>query len=99
MGIKDWPAVERPREKLLARGPQALSDAELLAIFISSGVAGHSAVDLARLLLARFGDLRGALEASHGELCGAPGVGDACYAALQGALELGRRHLECTLRR
>jgi len=99
MGIKDWPAVERPREKLLARGPQALSDAELLAIFISSGVAGHSAVDLARLLLARFGDLRGALEASHGELCGAPGVGDASYAALQGALELGRRHLECTLRR
>ena len=55
MGIKDWPAVERPREKLLARGAQALSDAELLAIFISSGVAGHSAVDLARLLLARFG--------------------------------------------
>ncbi len=99
MGIKDWPAVERPREKLLARGAQVLSDAELLAIFIGSGIAGHSAVDLARLLLTRFGDLRGALEAGHGELCGAPGVGDACYALLQGALELGRRHLECTLRR
>ena len=99
MGIKDWPAVERPREKLLARGAQTLSDAELLAIFIGSGVAGHTAVDLARMLLARFGDLRAALEASHAEFCGAPGVGDACYALLQGALELGQRHLECRLRR
>jgi DNA repair protein RadC len=99
MGIKDWPAAERPREKLLASGVQSLSDAELLAIFVGSGVAGHSALDLSRMLLVRFGNLRAVLDASHEEFCRAPGVGDACYALLQGALELGRRHLECKLRR
>jgi DNA repair protein RadC len=99
MGIKDWPAVERPREKLLARGAQALSDAELLAIFVGSGVAGHTALDLSRALLTRFGDLRAALDASHAEFCRAPGAGDARYALLQAALELGRRYLECRLRR
>lgn len=99
MGIKHWPAVERPREKLLARGAQALSDAELLAIFIGSGIAGHTALDLSRLLLARFGDLRATLDANHEEICRAPGVGDACYALLQAALELGRRYLECRIRR
>lgn len=55
MTIKDWPADERPREKLLSRGPEALSDAELLAIFLRTGVAGKSAVDLARELLMVFG--------------------------------------------
>lgn len=99
MGIKHWPAVERPREKLLARGVQALSDAELLAIFIGSGIAGHTALDLSRLLLARFGDLRATLDANHEEFCRTPGVGDACYALLQAALELGRRYLECRIRR
>ncbi len=99
MRIKDWPAVERPREKLLARGGQALSDAELLAIFVGSGVAGHTALDLSRALLARFGDLRTALDAGHEEFCRAPGVGDARYALLQAALELGRRYLESRLRR
>jgi DNA repair protein RadC len=99
MGIKHWPAVERPREKLLARGAQALSDAELLAIFIGSGIAGHTALDLSRLLLARFGDLRATLDANHEEFCRTPGVGDACYALLQAALELGRRYLECRIRR
>lgn len=99
MGIKNWPAVERPREKLLARGAQALSDAELLAIFVGSGVTGHTALDVSRLLLARFGDLRAALDAGHEEFCRTPGVGDACFALLQGALELGQRYLECRLRR
>ena len=99
MGIKDWPAPERPREKLLARGAQALSDAELLAIFVGSGVAGHTALDLSRMLLTRLGDLRATLDAGREELCLTPGVGDACYALLQGAMELGRRHLECKLRR
>ncbi len=99
MAIKDWPAVERPREKLLARGAGALSDAELLALFVGSGVAGHTALDLSRALLARFGDLRGALDADHGEFCRVPGAGDACYALLQAALEIGRRYLECRLRR
>jgi DNA repair protein RadC len=99
MGIKDWPAAERPREKLLARGVQALSDAELLAVFVGSGVAGHTALDLSRMLLTRLGDLRATLDAGREELCLTPGVGDACYALLQGAMELGRRHLECKLRR
>lgn len=99
MGIKSWPAVERPREKLLARGAQALSDAELLAIFVGSGIAGHTALDLSRDLLTRFGDLRATLDAGHEEICHSPGVGDACYALLQGAMELGRRYLECRLRR
>ena len=82
MGIKDWPAQERPRERLLARGAQALSDAELLAIFVGSGVAGHTALDLSRMLLARFGDLRATLDASHEEFCRAPGVGDAAVGPL-----------------
>jgi DNA repair protein RadC len=99
MGIKDWPAVERPREKLLLRGPQALSDAELLAIFVGSGVAGATALDLSRALLARFGGLRGTLDAGREAVCAAPGMGDARYARLQAALELGRRHLESRLRR
>ena len=58
MPITDWPQDERPREKLLARGPAALSDAELLAIFLRTGVAGKTAVDLARELLVEFGTLR-----------------------------------------
>ncbi|MCF0019985.1 UPF0758 domain-containing protein, partial [Stutzerimonas stutzeri] len=62
MSIRDWPASERPREKLLDQGAAALSDAELLAIFLRTGVAGKSAVDLARYLLAEFGSLRALLE-------------------------------------
>ena len=58
MSITDWPADERPREKLLARGAEYLSDAELLAIFLRTGVSGKSAVDLARDLLTGFGGLR-----------------------------------------
>ena len=58
MAISDWPEAERPREKLLARGPSSLSDAELLAIFLRTGVAGKTALDLARDLLVEFGGLR-----------------------------------------
>ena len=58
MPISDWPQAERPREKLVSRGPSTLSDAELLAIFLRTGVAGKTAVDLARDLLTRFGSLR-----------------------------------------
>ena len=65
MAITDWPADERPREKLLAQGAAALSDAELLAIFLRMGVAGMSAVDLARELLRRFGSLTAIFAASH----------------------------------
>ena len=61
MSIKDWPANERPREKLLRSGPEALSSAELLAIILNHGRAGQTALDLARDLLKRFDGLRGLL--------------------------------------
>ena len=99
MRITDWPPEERPREKLLARGPQALSDAELLSIFLRTGVRGHTALDLCRALLTRFGDLRSLLDASKAEICRAPGIGSAKYAEFQASLELGRRYLESRLRR
>ena len=94
MPITDWPEQERPREKLLARGPAALSDAELLAIFLRTGVRGKSAVDLARELLTRFGSLRALLEAGCAQFCESPGLGDAKYAQLQAVLEMARRHLQ-----
>jgi len=93
MAIKDWPARERPRERLLKHGPQSLSDAELLAIFLRTGVRGKSAVDLARELLDRFGSLRGLLAAECDTFCDAPGLGRAKFTQLQAALEMGRRHL------
>ena len=93
MPITDWPAEERPREKLLARGATALSDAELLAIFLRTGVAGKSAVDLARDLLRQFGGLRALLKASQQEFCAEKGLGQAKYAQLQAVLEMARRHL------
>ncbi|TAN54039.1 MAG: hypothetical protein EPN19_08235, partial [Betaproteobacteria bacterium] len=65
MAISDWPAAERPRERLLALGAGALSDAELLAVFLRTGVRGKSAVDMARELLARFGGLGGLLGAGR----------------------------------
>ncbi|APZ43877.1 RadC family protein [Acidihalobacter ferrooxydans] len=99
MAIKDWPADERPREKLLQRGPGALSDAELLAIFLRTGVAGKSAVDLARELLDTFGGLRPLLEADIAGFCAGKGLGAAKYAQLQAVLEMGRRHLDAQLRR
>ncbi|TXH04634.1 MAG: JAB domain-containing protein [Nevskiaceae bacterium] len=93
MPITDWPEDERPREKLLARGAAALSDAELLAIFLRTGVAGKSAVDLARELLAHFGSLRALLKASQEAFCAEKGLGQAKYAQLQAVLEMARRHL------
>lgn len=99
MAITDWPAEERPREKLLARGPQALSDAELLAIFLRTGVTGKTAVDLARELLDHFGSLRALLNAELKQFCQAHGLGEAKYVQLQAVLEIGRRHLLETLKR
>ncbi len=97
MAITDWPADERPREKLLKRGAVALSDAELLAIFLRTGVRGKSAVDLARDLLDQYGSLRSLLAAEHREFCTSHGLGSAKYAQLQAVLEMGRRHLWETL--
>lgn len=99
MAIRDWPAAERPREKLLLRGATALSDAELLAIFLRTGVAGLSAVDLARQLIDDFGGLRPLLEADCKNFCRHKGLGVAKYVQLQATLELGRRHLLATLQR
>ncbi|PUA27649.1 MAG: hypothetical protein B0W54_13955 [Cellvibrio sp. 79] len=98
MSIADWPEAERPREKLLAQGPRALSDAELLAIFLRIGIPGKSAVDLARDLLQEYGGLRPLLESSRNEFCRGPGLGNAKYAQLQAVLEMGRRHLSATMK-
>lgn len=98
MPITDWPLAERPREKLLTLGSAALSDAELLAIFLRIGCAGKSAVDLARELLNEFGGLRPLLEASQTDFCRGLGLGSAKYAQLQAVLEMARRHLSATLK-
>lgn len=99
MSIRDWPEGERPREKLLSLGSEALSDAELLAIFLRVGVKGRSAVDLARDLLLEFEGLRGLLEAGRKRFCAAHGIGEATYVQLQAVLEMSRRHLACQLSR
>lgn len=97
--IRDWPAAERPREKLLRRGAVALSDAELLAIFLRTGVAGKTAVDLARHLLHDFGGLRPLLEANRQDFCHHRGLGEAKYAQLQAVMEMARRQLQEKLQR
>ncbi len=97
MAITDWPADERPREKLLARGASALSDAELLALFLRVGIRGHTAVDLARQLIAHFGTLTQLCAASASDFSALPGMGLAKYAQLQAVMELARRALEETL--
>ncbi|MBK5964302.1 hypothetical protein CCR95_09435 [Thiocystis minor] len=93
MAIKDWPEGERPREKLLERGAAALSDAELLAIFLRTGIPGKSAVDLARDLLKEFSGLAGLLAADQRRFCEGKGLGAAKFAQLQAVLELSRRYL------
>ena len=94
MAITDWPEGERPRERLLAHGPEALSDAELLAIYLRVGVRGKSAVDLARELIQRFdGSLSRLAEASLEELASVSGIGMAKAAQLKASFELARRAL------
>jgi DNA repair protein RadC len=99
MHIRDWPETERPREKLLQRGAAVLSDAELLAIFLGSGLQGSDAVASARNLLSDHGPLRALLERSPRELIKLPGIGPARACALAAALELGNRHLAADLER
>jgi len=99
MAINDWPEAERPREKLLSLGPKALSDAELLAIFLRSGIAGCNAVELARRLVHEYGGLRKLLQADRKRFCATKGLGNAKYAQLQAVLELARRHLAEDLKR
>jgi len=94
MAITDWPEGERPREKLLLRGASSLSDAELLAIFLRTGVTGKSAVDLARELISHFGSLTHLFACSEKEFCAIHGMGQAKYVQLQAVLEMSRRALQ-----
>jgi len=94
MSIRHWPTADRPREKLLELGPAALTEAELIAIFLRTGTKGKSALDLARELLVQFGSLRALLSADQAAVCATAGLGPARYAALQAALELARRHYQ-----
>jgi len=99
MAITDWPQHQRPREKLLNKGSQSLSDAELLAIFLRTGMRGKSAVDLAQELLQGFQGLRQLLKADQQSFCQHAGLGTAKYAQLQAVLEMARRYLFESLQR
>jgi len=99
MSITDWPLTERPREKLLANGSQSLTDAELLAIFLRTGIRGKSAVDLSNDLLEGFSGLRQLLKADQQTFCRHHGLGTAKYAQLQAVLEMARRYLNEGLKR
>ena len=92
MPITDWPADERPREKLLQHGSASLSDAELLAIFLRTGIQGKTAVDLAKDLLEHFGSLRALMQADCDNFTQAKGLGTAKYAQLQAVLEMAQRY-------
>lgn len=98
MGINDWPEGEQPREKLLQRGAHALSDAELLAIFLRTGVKGKSAVDLAREMLGQFGGLTKLFATGKEDFCAIRGMGQAKYVQLQAVLEMSRRALHEKMR-
>jgi len=94
MAISDWGAGEGPRDKLLQRGAQAVSDAELLAVLLRTGNRGLSAVALARKLLERFGGIRGVLTAGPEQILDCPGMGESKLAQLQAARELARRQVQ-----
>ena len=99
MNLRDWPAAERPREKLLQGGAGQLSDAELLAVLLgTSGSRGMNVVDLARIMLTKHGSLRDLLQSNAPRLLDTPGMGPAGYCRLQAALELARRHYAEALR-
>ncbi|HZW12064.1 MAG TPA: DNA repair protein RadC [Noviherbaspirillum sp.] len=93
MAITDWPEDQRPRERLIKHGAPALSDAELLAVFLRVGVSGKSAVDLGRDMIGHFGSLNGLFSASLSEFAKINGLGPAKYAQLQAVIELARRSL------
>lgn len=94
MPITDWPREDRPREKLLQKGEQILTDAELIAIFLQTGTRGKTALDIAKELLKEYGNLKKLLRAPPTILMQKPGMGKAKYAALKAAIELGKRYLE-----
>src|SRR5690349_12226276 len=88
MAIHEWPIGERPREKMLERGPSALSDAELLAVIIGCGTRGRSAVDVGREVIKQFGSLRQFLTADRRQCLKQLGIGPVRLLILQAALEL-----------
>jgi DNA repair protein RadC len=92
-GIAQWPETERPRERLLTQGPQALTNAQLLAILLRVGRHGSSAVQVGMDILDQLGDMAGLAQCGIEELCAVPGVGEAKAAQLKAALELGKRAL------
>jgi DNA repair protein RadC len=91
MGIKDWPEQQRPRERLISEGAGALSDPELLALFLRVGVKGRSAVELGRDLLQHFGSIQGLFGASLSQFSAVHGMGPAKFAQLQAVMELAQR--------
>jgi DNA repair protein RadC len=93
MAISDWPESQRPREKLLSQGPQSLTDAELLAIFLRTGIPGCDAIQLATLLINNFGSLRQMLNADQTAFCQHKGLGIAKFVQLQASVEMSRRYL------
>ena len=95
MAISDWPLAERPRERLLAQGAGSLSDAELLAVILRTGLPGKSAVELGRDLMARFKNVSGLFAA---DLTGVKGLGPAKRAQFEAAMELARRSLKDDMR-
>jgi DNA repair protein RadC len=98
VSIKDWPADDRPREKLLEHGAAHLTDAELLAIFLRVGVVGKSAVELARELLERFGSIADVVNAPKAAFCAVHGMGEAKFVQLQASIEIARRSLASQMR-
>jgi DNA repair protein RadC len=98
MSIRDWPADDRPREKLIERGAASLTDAELLAIFLRVGVVGKSAVELSRELLDRFGSIADVVNAPRDAFCAVHGMGEAKYVQLQASVEISRRALASRMR-
>lgn len=99
MHIREWPTAERPREKLLTQGVRHLSDAELIALFLGSGLRGEDAVATARRLLTLHGSLRLLLERTPAQMAQLPGLGPARACTLTAALELGQRFLAAELSR
>ncbi len=97
MSISSWPIHERPREKLLEKGPAALSDAEILSIFLRTGREGYSALDLARELLEKFRGLRQLIDIDQKQFCETKGLGMVKYVQIKAAIELGRRYLQAEL--
>lgn len=98
MAISDWPVNERPREKLMAKGAQHLSDAELLAIFLRVGTRGKTALDLARELIHHYGSLKALLGARQADFCAFPGMGPAKFVQLQASLEMSKRFFHDEMR-